>query len=192
MTVEFAEIARYMRMGRAVPEGELARRVETLRAGALGAIRPLTAWRRFAVEDGAIGSGGGRIEITGTLARHMAGCRDAYLACGTLGAGFDAFQRRASVSSGADALIAQAIGAALVEKVMDALEDEIRADLAPGESLAPRYSPGYGDFPLAAQRRLLELLDAPRTAGVSLTDTLLMVPSKSVSAVIGVRKEGVN
>lgn len=71
---------------------------------------------------------------------------------------------------------------------MDSIEDDIRAELAPGESLVARYSPGYADFPLSAQRELLALLDAPRKVGVSLTDSLLMVPSKSVSAVIGVRK----
>ena len=70
---------------------------------------------------------------------------------------------------------------------MDSIEDDIRAELAPGESLVARYSPGYADFPLAAQRELLALLDAPRKVGVSLTDSLLMVPSKSVSAVIGVK-----
>jgi cobalamin-dependent methionine synthase I len=91
------------------------------------------------------------------------------------------------VTSGADALIVQAVGAALIERHMDAVEDEIRAELAPGESLLTRYSPGYGDFPLEAQRSILALLDTPRKIGVSLTDSLLMVPSKSVSAVIGVR-----
>ena len=55
--------------------------------------------------------------------------------------------------------------------------------------LVRRYSPGYGDFPLEAQRELLGILDTPRAIGVSLTDTLLMAPSKSVSAVIGVKKE---
>ena len=60
--------------------------------------------------------------------------------------------------------------------------------LAPGETLVRRYSPGYGDLPLAAQRDLLGFLDAPRTVGVALTDALLMVPSKSVSALIGVKK----
>ena len=61
--------------------------------------------------------------------------------------------------------------------------------ISPNESLVSRYSPGYGDFPLTAQRELLSLLDAPRKVGVSLTDTLLMVPSKSVSAIIGVKEE---
>ena len=71
---------------------------------------------------------------------------------------------------------------------MDETEGEISKELAPGESLVSRYSPGYGDFPLAAQRTLLGLLDASRQVGVSLTDSLLMVPSKSVSAIIGVKK----
>ena len=188
MTVELAEIARYMRMGRTVPGGALAERVVKLREGALKVVRPSRVWRRFHVSGDAIGSGGVRLNIFGTLARHMTGCYAAYLACGTIGAEFDAFQRRASVSSGTDALIVQAIGAALIEKLMDSVEDEIRSELSAGESLVSRYSPGYGDFPLTAQRVLLELLDAPLKVGVSLTDTLLMVPSKSVSAIIGVRK----
>ena len=188
MTADLAEIARYMRMGRSVPDGELAERVTRLRDDALKAIRPAQAWRRFPIAEGAIASGGLRLEISGTLGRHLVGCQAACLACGTIGAGFDAFQRRASVSSGVDALIVQAIGAALIEKLMDRLEDEIRVSLDKGESLVSRYSPGYGDFPLAAQRVVLALLDAPRTVGVSLTDTLLMVPSKSVSAIIGITR----
>lgn len=189
MTVDLPEIAFYMRMGRTLPEGELAARVLRLRDEALKAISPRRVWRRVPVADGAIDSGGVRLALCGTLADHIAGCGAAYLVCGTIGAGFDAFHRRVSVGSGVDALIAQAIGAALVEKLMDETEAEIREELAEGESLRPRYSPGYGTFPLAAQRELLALLDAPRAVGVSLTDTLLMVPSKSVSAVIGVTRE---
>ena len=81
----------------------------------------------------------------------------------------------------------QAVAAAMIEDWMDAIEDDIRRELAPGEELVARYSPGYGDFPLAAQSALVALLDAPRKAGVSLTSSLLLVPSKSVTAVIGVR-----
>ena len=177
-----------MRMGRTVPEGALAERVLKLRDEALKVIRPVRIWRRFPVSGGSIASGTVVLPITGTLVRHMVGCSEAYLVCGTIGAGFDAFHRRVSVESGTDALIVQAIGAALIERLMDDTEDEIRAELAEGESLIQRYSPGYGTFPLEAQRTLLALLDAPRKVGVSLTDTLLMVPSKSVSAIIGVKR----
>ena len=177
-TLSLVAIARYMRMGRQVPEGALAERIEELKGQALKVFRPARIWRRVGlplpVESQA-------------LVRHLDGCSAAYLVCGTIGAEFDALQRRVAVTSGTDALIVQAIGAAAIEAWMDAVEDELRQELKPDEELVPRFSPGYGDLPLAYQRTLLTLLDAPRKIGVSLTDTLLMVPSKSVSAIIGVK-----
>lgn len=188
MELTLEEIARYMRMGRMVPEGELAARVVALRKRAMDAIRPVCTWRRFPVSGGAITSGGISLSIEGSLAQHISGCREVFLVCGTIGTAFDALHRSLSLVSGLDALIMQAIGAAAVEKTINLAEDDIRHELLPGESLVKRYSPGYGTFPLAAQRPLLALLDASRKVGVSLTDSLLMVPSKSVSAIIGIRK----
>ena len=49
-----------------------------------------------------------------------------------------------------------------------------------------RYSPGYGDLPLSVQPALLDALDAGRRLGVTLTESLLMVPMKSVTAVVGI------
>ena len=91
MTVDISEIARYMRMGSSMPEGELAARVEKLRDEALGIVRTARTWRRFKVSGGAIGSGSARLEIGGTLAQHIEGCHDVFLVCGTIGPAFDAF-----------------------------------------------------------------------------------------------------
>ena len=49
----------------------------------------------------------------------------------------------------------------------------------------PRFSPGYGDLSLEVQKEIFSLLDCPRKIGVSLGDSLLMTPSKSVTAIIG-------
>ena len=76
----------------------------------------------------------------------------------------------------------------MIEKWMDFTESEIRKELREGEHLTSRYSPGYGDLPIESQHTILNLLDASRKIGVSLTGSLMMVPSKSVSAVIGVRR----
>ena len=179
MDVTAREICAYMRMGGRRLEGALAARVDELVPEVRKALRPAHVWRRVAAA--AIP------RPSPTLLRHIAGCGDAFLVCGTLGAGVDALQRRLSAVSGSDALIVQAIGAAFMERWMDETESRIQAELAPGESLVARYSPGYGDWPLDVQRELLALLDTPRAIGVSLTDSLLMVPSKSVSAVIGVK-----
>ena len=104
--------------------------------------------------------------------------------CGTIGSEFDAWQRRLSVTSAADALLSQQIGLDAVEKVMDGLENEVKVKVeGEGLKLLPRKSPGYGDLPIDLSRTILNELDAPRKIGVSITDSNLLVPSKSVTAV---------
>lgn len=125
----------------------------------------------------------------GTWARVRWQGRDVCFLCGTLGAAFDAWQRRLGAISAADAYYAQQIGLAGVERVMDGLEDEIRATLAPSERLLPRKSPGYGDMPLGLSREIIDALDATKRLGVSLTAANLLVPSKTVTAICEIVRE---
>ena len=109
---------------------------------------------------------------------------DVIFLCGTIGAEFDAWQRRLSVLSAADALLSQQIGLAAVEKVMDEVEKEVKMKVeGEGLKLRPRRSPGYGDLPLELSRTIISELDAPRKIGVSITESALLVPSKSVTAI---------
>ena len=48
-----------------------------------------------------------------------------------------------------------------------------------------RFSPGYGDCPLSAQRSIVNALNATRLIGLTVTPTSLLMPTKSVTAVIG-------
>lgn len=48
----------------------------------------------------------------------------------------------------------------------------------------PRFSPGYGDWDLSIQKRLLEVTQAAKI-GVTCNEAFFMIPRKSVSAVIG-------
>ena len=184
VNIDPVQVYRYLRLYGRKPDAALAARIDAMRAEADAAMRPARAWRRL--DDIS------KLDLRGsaTLAKHLCGCHAAYLVCGTIGAVFDALQRRTAARSASDAFVLQAIGAAAIEAWMDSVEDEIRGELKAGERLVQRYSPGYGDYPLAAQRDILGMLDASRSAGVSLTEALLMVPSKSVSAVIGVEKGG--
>lgn len=110
--------------------------------------------------------------------------------CGTIGSEFDVWQRRLSVLSAADALFSQRIGLEEVESVMDGLEREASSSLLAGERLLPRRSPGYAELPLTLSVEIVEKLDAARKIGVSVTESLLLVPSKSVTAVCDVVSDG--
>ena len=113
---------------------------------------------------------------------------DSVYLCGTLGAAFDAWQRRLAALSGADAYFSQQIGLDAVEREMDRIEAEARASLAEGETLMPRRSPGYGEMPLSLSREIVDRLEATRRIGVAVTDSDLLVPSKSVTAICEIRR----
>ena len=104
----------------------------------------------------------------------------------TVGLGIDQLIKRSEVTSIMDAAIYQAAGAEMVEAFADSEMNKLRAQEAEkGFRLRPRYSPGYGDLPLALQTDFARILDMQKWCGISLTDTLLMVPSKSITAFIG-------
>lgn len=108
--------------------------------------------------------------------------------CGTLGAEFDRWQRALAARSAADAYFAQQLGLEAVEREMDRLEGEARLELErEGLSLAPRHSPGYGEMPLSLSREIVARLDATRLLGVTVTDSELLAPAKSVTAICEVR-----
>ncbi|MFR2773439.1 MAG: vitamin B12 dependent-methionine synthase activation domain-containing protein [Clostridium sp.] len=108
----------------------------------------------------------------------------------TLGAGADFLLRRYGVLDMGRAVVMQAASAAMIESYCNLenrrLEEEYRKQ---GMALCPRFSPGYGDFPLSFQEKFAAALELEKTVGITLTEGFLMMPSKSVTAVIGVKEE---
>lgn len=120
------------------------------------------------------------------IARHLAGCDACVLLACTLGAGVDAAQRAANATDMAYAVALDALASALAEQIAGVAEQTLREEAArEGLFLTGRFSPGYGDFPIAAQNELLRLLDAPRQIGLCATPAHLLAPRKSVTAVLG-------
>ncbi len=190
MTIDRSETLRYLRMGGVEPDAELARRLVRVESEICAACRPAAYWRletiAFGAETGDVSVGPFHVRSCG-LARVLQGCCHAFLFCATIGADVDVLLRRYSQTSGADALIAQAAATAAIESWCDACQKKLLSEpAAAGEFLRPRFSPGYDDLPLESQKALLQILDSDRRAGIVLTETCLMIPSKSVSAIIGI------
>lgn len=124
------------------------------------------------------------------LAKCIRGCNEIVLFAATVGHAIDRKIARYQRFSPVKALMMQAYGAERVESLCDTFNKEIK-EMAAAEGLrcAPRFSPGYGDLPLEAQIQICELLDCSRQIGVTLNESLLMSPSKSVTAIIGIGAE---
>ncbi len=122
------------------------------------------------------------------LKNNLNGCEKIILFAATIGTEIDRLIKRYSTLSPAKALIFQAIGAERVEALCDLFCKEIKEDASlRGFDSKPRYSPGYGDLGIEIQKDFFGILDCPRRIGVSLSDSMLMTPSKSVTAIIGLK-----
>lgn len=118
-----------------------------------------------------------------TLARHLAGCHRVVLFAATIGVGIDRLIGKYGKLSPTKALLLQAIGAERIEALCDCFCDDLAKEHG---ALTSRFSPGYGDLPLAMQSDLFRVLDCERKIGLTLNDSLLMSPSKSVTAIVGI------
>ena len=136
--------------------------------------------------DGSIDLGFAKTE-SNALAVNLKSCRKIIAFAATVGHRFDRLIKREALISPAKALCLQALGSERVESLCDVFNDEMRAAYADaGFKLKPRFSPGYGDLSLELQKYLLPALDCSKLLGISLGDNLMMSPSKSVTAIIGI------
>ena len=161
-------------------EARIARCEETLKRR----VFPRCVWKRFdLLPDGTLK--GTAFTFRGQDIRDtLNGCGAAVLMAATLGGEIEAMIRKAQVTDMAEAMIIDACASAAIEGVCDGLCDEIAGQASP-LYLTDRFSPGYGDFPLSQQAEIFRLLDISRRIGVSLTESGLMVPQKTVTAVLG-------
>ncbi len=120
------------------------------------------------------------------LKKNLEGCERAVIFAATVGVSLDRLIARHSAMSQTKAVVFDAVGSERIEALCDALTADIASELE-GFSLKPRFSPGYGDLPIEAQREIFALLDCPRKIGLTLNKSMLMSPSKSVTAIIGIK-----
>ncbi len=141
------------------------------------------------LEPGTVTVGGLQIKSL-DLRRHIDGCREAAVFAATLGPQADLLLRRYSKIDMSRTVILQACAAAMVESYCDECNEALSKEAAlRGLYLRPRYSPGYGDFSITHQPDLLAMLDCQKKIGLTVTDSFMLAPSKSVTAIIGLTSE---
>ena len=118
------------------------------------------------------------------LAKTLCKSSSAIIFACTLGIGIDRLIKKYSETNPSKALVFQALGAERTETFTDLFLQDISKEK--GVKLSSRFSPGYGDLPLSAQRDIFAVLNPLKLIGLTLNDSLLMSPSKSVTAIVGI------
>jgi len=133
----------------------------------------------------------GLFELPGKeISRHLAGACECILMAATLGFEVDKKIRYYEKIDLAKAMILDACATAYIEEVCDRVCKDIEKDGIPqGKSLTGRFSPGYGDLPIQIQKGFLDVLDAGKRIGLTASSTNILMPRKSVTAVLGIVDE---
>ena len=175
------DVYRQLGMRGALPDASTKALVQRACEMTLQNAVPRMAWRSFSCD--ALKS----ILMGNDIAKHLEHCNRCVLLAVTLGIQMDAFQRKMAVEDMAAAVAIDAAASVLAEALAEQAEQQLRAEQRQkGCYLTGRYSPGYGDFPIAVQNQLITLLDAPRAIGLFVTDSHLLTPRKSITAVCGI------
>lgn len=148
--------------------------------------KPKTIYKHFEIAsaDRGIEIKGSDVVLLGNAIRkHLVGAKTCIIMAATLGIEVDRILRRAQIKSVSEGLIADACATAYIEAVCDETEQEINEKFG---SCNYRFSPGYADFPISQQKEIIALLDAEKKIGLCTTESNLLVPVKSVTAVLGV------
>lgn len=188
MEKRIKEVVRYLGYGRNATDETTLALIGDAFADLERIAAPKSVCRIFDMEqteDGRIIVGNMEIKST-SLSRNLKSCVKVVLFGATLGAGTDRLIMRASVADMAKAVIIQACAAAFLEEYCDEEQIRIGSELEKqGLYLRPRFSPGYGDFDIGYQEPLMRMLDCAKSIGLTLTDSFMMTPTKSVTALIG-------
>lgn len=181
--IDRGEVIRYAGGGK--DEGELKKMLDECIAEALPLISYRVCYDEFDIKaDGDLLDMGFCRAESASLAKNLFGCKKIILFAATVGIGIDRLIMKYGKISPAKGLMMQGVGAERIEALCDAFCEKMRCQ---GYILRPRFSPGYGDLSLSLQKEIFASLQPEKLIGLTLSESLLMSPTKSVTAIIGIK-----
>ena len=178
-----AEALRYMGYNKDIDLTNIEGLLDSCEKELLSVIKPRYCCRIFDIEiKDSVELKDCRFRLTGKdITEHLKDCNKAIIFAATLSADADRLINRYKVKDMTSALILDCMASAAIEQYCDMAEKEIGND----RNMTWRFSPGYGDLPIGLQREFISSINAEKLIGLTVTDSNILIPRKSVTAVIG-------
>ncbi len=170
--------------------GEMAGDCSALINEVKSCIVPKACWNRFPVcYEGDTVKTEFMCENVAKTEKYMHGCVELILFAATVGFDVDRLIAKNSSTSALKGFVTDAIASIAIEAWCDLLCSRLaKREAVYGKVLLPRFSVGYGGLDLKYQRNICDILQTRDKIGLFLTDSMLMSPQKSVTAIIPVIK----
>lgn len=126
------------------------------------------------------------------IKKHLRLCKECILIAITLGNDFERLVRFYERKSLSESIIMDSCGTTAIEEACDLLEETIKKDIEKeNKFITTRYSPGYGDLPIEIQNDFINLLNCQKEIGLTCSENNILIPRKSVTAIIGISEENI-
>ena len=189
------EILRYLGYGGQILDEQIKDDIKTIKQLVKNYIHLRYVIKRYKivrVEEGILLKGTNFILMGKDIEKHLKLCDECFLIAITLGNDFEKLFRLYEKKSLSQSIIIDCCGTTAIEEVCDSLEEEIKKDMKrENRFITTMYSPGYGDLPIEIQSDFINLLNCPKEIGLTCSENNILIPRKSVTAIIGISKENI-
>lgn len=191
ISIDREEVLRYLEYKGQDIDNNLVEIIEECRNIAKDRINPRYTFRVYSIKQ----KYKGIIELEGTnlilesndLYEILKDCNECILMAATLGINIEKDIKKYSCTELTKGIIIDSCATTAIEEVCDRVQNEIENNiLKNGQYLTFRYSPGYGDLSIEKNTEILNILNGQKEIGLTITNSGIMIPRKSVIAIIGI------
>lgn len=189
--INLDETIRYLGYKDAEPDENIKEELENCKNAILDVLKPKYMYEVFPIlrEEEEWYVGDHLLALTGSaIKEHLADCEYVALGCATLSEGVDVLIDETQKHDMLHSLLLDSLANAAIEEVRLDLEKTLSSEYD-GFDINWQFGIGYGDLPLSLQKDFLELIHAKENIGVSANDASILVPLKSVSGFIGLKRK---
>ncbi|TDO85439.1 hypothetical protein DFR79_11729 [Halanaerobium saccharolyticum] len=194
LEIDRTEVLRYLQSSKDLEDDNINRLIEEATSEIKKLINFRYLYQKFPIElsEDGIKVKGTTLTLKGkSIKKHLNNSKEIYIMAATLGAQVDkkiSYYEKVSVTK---SMIFDACATTAIEAGCDQVEAEIKEEVlaAGNEDITFRYSPGYGDLGIEIQKEILRILKAPKKIGLTASKYNMLIPTKSVTAIIGVITE---